>query len=249
MLTTMSAAKRSKSDVRQFQESWTTDFGFVCRNDRAVCTLCCENVVCCTSSIKRHFETKHKKLFKDDSEKHEALKKAVSRYEKQSSIFKKVVRSTNQITESSYKVAECIAKRGKPFTDGDFIKEVFINCSEVLVEDLPNKNVILSKIKNLPVSARTVERRVEDMVADVKMQQAVALRCIQDVQSSTFRYFKNLQKFSCDHEVNSSVIGGYMSELKTQFCKRFQDFRRFGEVFAFLIKPDSNDDLDLSLFD
>ena len=40
-----------------------------------------------------------------------------------------------------------------------------------------------------------------------------------------------------------------MSELKTQFCKRFQDFRRFGKVFSFLIKPDSNDDLDLSLFD
>ena len=176
MLTAMSAAKRSKSDVRQFQESWTTDFGFVCRNDRAVCTLCCENVVCRTSGIKRHFETKHKKLFKDDSEKHEALKKAVSRYEKQSSIFKKVVRSTNQITESSYKVAECIAKHGKPFTDGDFIKEVFINCSEVLFEDLPNKNVILSRIKNLPVSARTVERRAEDMVADVKMQQTVALQ-------------------------------------------------------------------------
>ena len=82
MLTTMSAAKRSKSDVRQFQESWTTDFGFVCRNERAVCTLCCENVVCRTSSIKRHFETKHQKSFKDDFERNEALKKAVSTYEK-----------------------------------------------------------------------------------------------------------------------------------------------------------------------
>ena len=36
-----------------------------------------------------------------------------------------------------------------------------------------------------------------------------------------------------------------MSEL----CNRFQDFRRFVEVFSFLIKPDSHDDLDLSLFD
>ena len=124
MLTTMSAAKRSKSDVRQFQESWTTDFGFVCRNERAVCTLCCENVVCRTSSIKRHFETKHQKSFKDDFEKNEALKKAVSTYEKQVSIFKKAIRCTNQTAESSYKVAECIAKRGKPFTDGDYIKEV-----------------------------------------------------------------------------------------------------------------------------
>ena len=38
----MSATKRSKSDVRQFQESWTTDFGFVCCNGRAICALCCK---------------------------------------------------------------------------------------------------------------------------------------------------------------------------------------------------------------
>ena len=67
------------------------NFGFVCSNDRAVYTFCCENVVCHTISIKRNFETKHKQLFKDDSEKNEAPKKAVSRYEKQSSSFKKVV--------------------------------------------------------------------------------------------------------------------------------------------------------------
>ena len=112
MLTAMSAAKRSKLDARQFQESWVTDFGFASSKDRVVCTRCYENVVCRTSSTKRHFETQRKKLFKDNSEKNEALKKAVSRYEKQSSSFKKAVRSTKQTTESSYEVAECIAKRG-----------------------------------------------------------------------------------------------------------------------------------------
>ena len=39
MLTAMSAAKRSKSGARLFRESWTADVGFVCRNDKAVCTL------------------------------------------------------------------------------------------------------------------------------------------------------------------------------------------------------------------
>ena len=39
MLTAMSTAKRSKSGARLFQESWTADVGFVCRNDKAVCTL------------------------------------------------------------------------------------------------------------------------------------------------------------------------------------------------------------------
>ena len=46
-LTAMPAVKRSRSDARQFQESWTADvFWFVCRNDGAVRTLCSENVAC-----------------------------------------------------------------------------------------------------------------------------------------------------------------------------------------------------------
>jgi len=85
-----------------------------------------KNVVCRISSIKRHFETKHEKSFKNDAEKTESLKKAVSRYQKQSSIFKKAIQSTNQTTESSYKIAESIAKHGKSFTDGVFVKEAFL---------------------------------------------------------------------------------------------------------------------------
>ena len=78
----MAACKRLKLDVRSFQESSTTDFGFIFQDDRAVCVLCCQNSVCRTSSIKWHFETKHEKSFKDNAEKIELLKKTVSRYEK-----------------------------------------------------------------------------------------------------------------------------------------------------------------------
>ena len=59
----------------------------------------------------------------NNAEKIEFLKKAVFRYDKQStSLFKKVIRNTNQTIEGSYKVAEVIAKHGKPFTDGMFVK-------------------------------------------------------------------------------------------------------------------------------
>ena len=112
----MAACNRLKLDVRSFQESWTTDFGFVSREDRAVCVLRCQNIVCRTSSMKRNFETKHAKSFKDDAEKIKSLKKAVSRHENQSSIFKIVISGANRTTESSYKAAECIAQHGKPFT-------------------------------------------------------------------------------------------------------------------------------------
>ena len=51
-LIAMSTAKKSKPGARHFQESWTADVGFVCRNGRAVCTL-----------------------VQDDSEKNEGLKR------------------------------------------------------------------------------------------------------------------------------------------------------------------------------
>ena len=61
----------------------------VSRDDGSVCAFCCQNVVCETSSVKRYFETKHEKFFKDDADKIESLKKVISPYEKQSGIFKK----------------------------------------------------------------------------------------------------------------------------------------------------------------
>lgn len=74
--------------VAAFQSSWTQEFGFVFLKDRAVCTLCCENVVCRTSSVKRYFEMKHEKSFKDQADKAESIKRAVSRYDKQASSIK-----------------------------------------------------------------------------------------------------------------------------------------------------------------
>ena len=37
-----------------------------------------------------------------------------------------------------------------------------------------------------------------------------------------------------------------MRDLTSQFCKRFQDFQRFGPLFSFLINPQGSEDLDLS---
>ena len=172
----MASSRKLKLDVGSFQEFWTTDFGFVSRDDQAVCALCCQNVICGTSSRKRRFETKHEKSFKNDAEKIKSLKKAISSYEKQSSIFKKVIRSTNQTIEGNYKVAEEIANYGKSFTDQVLVKEAFLSCAEVLFDDLPNKCTIISRIKDVHISPRTVERRIPDIAIDVTEQQTVALK-------------------------------------------------------------------------
>ena len=73
-------------------------------------------------------------------------------------VFKNMSASKNNATEASYKLAPCIAKHGKPYADGDFIKAAFLECSEVLFDGTSNKLMIISSIKGMPVSAKTVER-------------------------------------------------------------------------------------------
>lgn len=170
----MATVKKVKLNVPSFQSSWTYDFGFIQQNDRAVYALRCENVVCRTSSVKRHFETKHDKTFKDSADKAEAIKKAVSRSEKQSNAFKNLSASKNNATEAIYKLALCIAKYGKPFTDSDFIKAAFLVCSEVLCDGISNKHMIILRLIDMPVSARSAERRISEMADNVSEQQTAA---------------------------------------------------------------------------
>ena len=87
-----------------------------------------------------------------------------------------MISGANRTIESSYKAAECIAQHGKPFTEGVFIKEAFLSCVDVLFDGLPNKSTIISRIQDMPVSARTTERRITDIVKDVHKQQTIALQ-------------------------------------------------------------------------
>ena len=57
-----------------------------------------------------------------------------------------------------------------------FAKEASPSCAEVLFNDLPNKCAIILRIKDIPVSPRTVDRRIKDIATTVTEQQTVALK-------------------------------------------------------------------------
>ena len=67
----MSGTFKCSLSTRDYTKKAKTraEFGFVFLKDRAVCNLCCENAVCRMSNVKRHFETKHEKTFKDQADK------------------------------------------------------------------------------------------------------------------------------------------------------------------------------------
>jgi len=72
-----------------------------------------------------------------------------------------------------------------------------------------------------------------------------------DIATSTFRYFQHLKELSSQRSISTAEIAAYMSELESEFTTRFGDFKRYGQMFSFLIKPDSFDGhgLDASLIE
>ncbi|GLV32920.1 hypothetical protein CBL_20069 [Carabus blaptoides fortunei] len=79
--------------------------------------------------------------------------------------------SANTTNLASFAVSLEIAKRRKPFTDGDYIKDCFMKAAEELFYDFKNKETIMKKIKEMPVSAKTVQDRTAKMSSNITEQQ------------------------------------------------------------------------------
>ena len=64
-------------------------------------------------------------------------------------------------TIASFKVSNLIAKKCKPFTEGEFVKDCFLEAAENLLEGLKNKKEIIAAIQDLQLSRNTVVRQKE----------------------------------------------------------------------------------------
>ncbi|GFQ97882.1 general transcription factor II-I repeat domain-containing protein 2 [Trichonephila clavata] len=86
------------------------------------------------------------------------------RLKSQQSSFTKLKTEQEAATRASFRVALEIAKRGKPFTDGEMIKECIIAVAE---EMYPEK---VNLLKTVSMSANTVARRVENIAENISSQ-------------------------------------------------------------------------------
>lgn len=98
------------------------------------------------------------------------------RYEKQANILNVFTTAKHHGTEGSFHIAHCIAKYGKPFTDGEFIKEAFLCNLDGLFDGLPNKDTHRATLQNISVPAGTVELRTQEMGDTVIAQQTDDLK-------------------------------------------------------------------------
>lgn len=78
--------------------------------------------------------------------------------------FTRANESSENTTKASYEVAMLIAKHGKPFTEGEFIKDCVTKIAEHVC---PEKK---TEFANVCLARNTVARRIEELLLDIKRQ-------------------------------------------------------------------------------
>ncbi|KAG0714799.1 General transcription factor II-I repeat domain-containing protein 2 [Chionoecetes opilio] len=152
--------KKRKVDLecRAFNLEWEKYFFTECFG-QAQCLICLKTVAVIKEyNVRRHWETQHQAssfASMSAAERKEAIVTLSGNLQKSTLLFRKQTTKADKVTRASYEVSRFLARRMKPFTDGDFIKE----CIMVVIDSLcPEKR---SAFESVSLSPRTVCRRIE----------------------------------------------------------------------------------------
>ena len=127
---------------------------------KPICLICNQLVSECKEyNLNRHYISKHSSSYdKYQNEfRQDKIKELTKVLRGQQSVFSKVSLQQESVVKASYLVAERIAKKLKPFSDGEFVKECFVQVVDVFC---PDKKETFAKIS---LSRQTIARRVEEL--------------------------------------------------------------------------------------
>ena len=141
------------------------------KSEKADCLLCHEKVTPKTYNLQRHKETKHKDFFnkhQTEEARKEVFKVKLSQIEEMRQGIKRHLNRSEIITKSSFKIAEIILKKQKPFSDGEMVKECIIAAMGEILDYHKDKNKLMSEIRQIQLSKQTIVRRAETISAEIK---------------------------------------------------------------------------------
>jgi len=151
--------------LRFSKKKWSNNYFFIQVKEKAICLICQESIAVMKEyNLKRHYGTKHaaKYVMIQGQLRIDKLALLMKNIQGQSSGLKKYHKDSEASVKASYIIAQKIAAKSKPFTDGEFIKECMEAASEVLC---PAKKQLFSKSS---LSFVTVARRIEELGTDIE---------------------------------------------------------------------------------
>lgn len=117
-------------------------------------------------NLNRHYETKHAEKYKNltEAERARVSKDLLAKLQRQQGFFTKLHSSRDAAVRTSFVISHKIARNSKPFSDGEFVKECLVDSATLIC---PEKKKAFA---NVPLSRRTVTRRVEDIAGNLELQ-------------------------------------------------------------------------------
>ncbi|CAK1581085.1 unnamed protein product [Parnassius mnemosyne] len=217
-----SKKRKVKDENRQFQEIWTEKYFFVWSHNKVVCLICKNSVVIAKEyNVKRHYETQHPTFTKFTGELRKQKMLSLKReLIGQQAMFTKPIQDSETATEVSYEISRMIAKRSRPFNDGDFVKEFIEIAAKKTCPEAAKK------FEKIQLNRMTIQRRIMSLsVLDEST----------DI-SSTAQLLIFIRGVTQDFEVLEELLG--MCSLKDQ--------NREVDILNVLLDKCSKTDLDLS---
>lgn len=139
--------------------------------------------------MERHFKQNHPKFNQDYPEgsvlRADFVKRKKRELCSQQNLFKKESMKVESMVKASYEISLLLAKKKKPFSDGQIVKEAL----SIFAEHCNDQNV-KKHAENISLSRPTVTRRMEEMSNDISSQ-------IQDMVAKC-KYFSLALDETCD---------------------------------------------------
>lgn len=163
----MNKKRKIEEEHRSFQEKWEVQYFCIQLKNKIVCLICRNSIAVCKEyNIKRHYDTNHKENYdkyvaKLREDKCSELKVTL---EKQQSIFTRPIEDNTAAVKTSYLISHLIARKSKPFTEGEFIRECIIKAVEAICPEQ------LKKFKTISLSRNTVASRIDDIAGNLRNQ-------------------------------------------------------------------------------
>ena len=88
----------------------------------------------------------------------------VAKLKKQQGLCTKLHTSRETATKTSFVISHKIAKKSKPFSEGEFVKECLMNSAALIC---PKKR---EAFENISLSRHTMTRRIEDIAGNLELQ-------------------------------------------------------------------------------
>ncbi len=159
----------------QFNPAWTDKYLSILPphpNAKPMCLICNECIAVLKDyNMRRHHVEKHQTFhtnFPEGSQERAAkVQSLIASYNRSSTTMVRSFTAQERATAASLRVSWILAKKKRPFTDSETVKDCMLAVVDEVINDDKIKTSVASAIKNVPLSDTSNIRRVEILAADV----------------------------------------------------------------------------------